>query len=175
MYKIKLSENYNCSYSSYKNFICPKYFKRRKNVCNIFLLMLMEKIYRNLIILDCPPFFLENENFQEVEQKLLLIKHNSNSKWNYHVCEEAFLFLFLFFSYRLFEAKFCRPSYDVLFSVLLTLEARKLSCVILQTMGVQPLGLPVPHLVKRNCLGLHLKYIICLMHINNNLLYFLYF
>lgn len=174
MYKIKLSENYNCSYSSYKIFICPKYFKRRKNVCNIFLLMLMEKIYRNLIILDCP-FFLENENFQEVEQKLLLIKHNSNSKWNYHVCEEAFLFLFLFFSYRLFEAKFCRPSYDVLFSVLLTLEARKLSCVILQTMDVQPLGLPVPHLVKRNCLGLHLKYIICLMHINNNLLYFLYF
>lgn len=80
MYKIKLSENYNCSYSSYKNFICPKYFKRWKNICNIFRLMLMEKIYRNLIILDCPPFFLENENFQEVEQKLLLIKHNSNSK-----------------------------------------------------------------------------------------------
>lgn len=158
MYKIKLSENYNCSYSSYKNFICPKYFKRRKNVCNIFLLMLMEKIYRNLIILDCP-FFLENENFQEVEQKLLLIKHNSNSKWNYHVCEEAFLFLFLFFSYRLFEAKFCRPSYDVLFSVLLTLEARKLSCVILQTMGVQPLGLPVPQGVNRNCLGLQVKYL----------------
>lgn len=158
MYKTKLSENYNCSYSSYKNFICPKYFKRRKNVCNIFLLMLMEKIYRNLIILDCP-FFLENENFQEVEQKLLLIKHNSNSKWNYHVCEEAFLFLFLFFSYRLFEAKFCRPSYDVLFSVLLTLEARKLSCVILQTMGVQPLGLPVPQGVNRNCLGLQVKYL----------------
>lgn len=158
MYKIKLSENYNCSYSSYKIFICPKYFKRRKNVCNIFLLMLMEKIYRNLIILDCP-FFLENENFQEVEQKLLLIKHNSNSKWNYHVCEEAFLFLFLFFSYRLFEAKFCRPSYDVLFSVLLTLEARKLSCVILQTMGVQPLGLPVPQGVNRNCLGLQVKYL----------------
>lgn len=159
MYKTKLSENYNCSYSSYKIFICPKYFKRRKNVCNIFLLMLMEKIYRNLIILDCPPFFLENENFQEVEQKLLLIKHNSNSKWNYHVCEEAFLFLFLFFSYRLFEAKFCRPSYDVLFSVLLTLEARKLSCVILQTMGVQPLGLPVPQGVNRNCLGLQVKYL----------------
>lgn len=159
MYKIKLSENYNCSYSSYKIFICPKYFKRRKNVCNIFLLMLMEKIYRNLIILDCPSFFLENENFQEVEQKLLLIKHNSNSKWNYHVCEEAFLFLFLFFSYRLFEAKFCRPSYDVLFSVLLTLEARKLSCVILQTMGVQPLGLPVPQGVNRNCLGLQVKYL----------------
>lgn len=158
MYKTKLSENYNCSYSSYKIFICPKYFKRRKNVCNIFLLMLMEKIYRNLIILDCP-FFLENENFQEVEQKLLLIKHNSNSKWNYHVCEEAFLFLFLFFSYRLFEAKFCRPSYDVLFSVLLTLEARKLSCVILQTMGVQPLGLPVPQGVNRNCLGLQVKYL----------------
>jgi len=42
-------------------------------------------------------------------------------------------------------------------------------------MGVQPFGFPGPHGVERNRLELHIKYIICLMYMNNKTFFKKYF